>query len=227
MKMRIALAFVAAAMMPFSAFASPNPQQLVDDLTTDLRYDQHDVDDTGHSLSHPLLRDGDLGTRYFLIHPLLRHGIHPDRMPWLGSEDPRRLLEDWTTDLLLDPRVRTDGNDLETVLCGSAQAPTWDDLRDLLEFCERFFEPGFADASRYSEGGDLSFTVADAAVVLNIDQLADVAHDWAHDLRQVFGLDGFRITIRSSDESLIATIEYDGDRWGLSFVHGSARGRMD
>ena len=113
------------------------------------------------------------------------------------------------------------------MLCGSAQAPTWDDLRDLLEFCERFFEPGFAAASGYSEDGGFSFTVnADAAVVLNIDQLADVAHDWAHGLRQIFGLDGFRITIRSSDESLIATIEYDGDLWGLSFVEGSA-GRQD
>ncbi|MDD9985936.1 MAG: hypothetical protein OXQ31_06680 [Spirochaetaceae bacterium] len=227
MKMRIALAVVAAAMMPFSAFASPNPQQLVDGLTTDLRYDQHNVDDTRHSLSHPLLRDGDLGTRYFLIHPLLRHGIRPDRMPWLGSEDPRRLLEDSTTDLLLGPRTQTDGNDLETVPCGSAQAPTWKDFFDLLELCERFFEPGFAAVSGYSEDDVFSFTVnADAAVVLNIDQLADIAHHWAHGLRQTLGLDAFRITITSSHESLIGTIEYSGDRWSLSFVHGSA-GRQD
>ena len=162
MKMRIALT-VAAAMMPFSAFASPPPQQLVEDLTTDLRYHQHNVDDTRYHPSHPLLHHNDLGTRYFLIHPLLRHDTHPDRMPWLGSEDPGRLrlLEDLTTDLVLDPSIQTDGNDLETVLCGSAQAPTWDDLLDLLEFCERFFEPGFTAVSRYSEGGDLSLRWVD------------------------------------------------------------------
>ncbi len=226
MKMRIALTVLAAAMTAFSAFAFPPPQQLVEDVTTDVRFQQN-VDDTRYYPSRPLLRHDDLGTRYFLIHPLLRHDIHPDRMPWLGSEDPRRLLGDLTTDLLLDPRIRTEGNDLETALCGSAQAPTWDDLVDLLEFCERFFEPGFAAVSGYSEDGSSSFTVnADAAVVLNIDQLADVAHDWAHGLRQIFGLDAFRITITSSDSSLIATIEYNEDRWGLSFVHGSA-GRQD
>ena len=76
-------------------------------------------------------------------------------MPWFGSEDPRRLPEDLTTDLLLVPRIQTDGNDLEPVLCGSAQAPNLGDL-DLLEFCERFFEPGFPTAGRYTEGGDLS-----------------------------------------------------------------------
>lgn len=226
MKMRIALTVAAAAMMPFAAFAFPPPQQLVEDLTTDLRFQQN-VDDTRYDLSQPLLRPDDLGTRYFLIHPLLRHDIHPDRMPWLGSEDPRRLLRDLTTDLLLDPRIQTEGNDLETALCGSAQAPTWDDLLGLLEFCERFFEPGLAAVSGYSEDAGFSFTVnADAAVVLNIDQLADVAHDWAHGWRPTLGLDAFRITVTSSDESLIATIEYDGGRWGLSFVHGSA-GRQD
>lgn len=155
MKMRIALIVAAAAVMPFSAFASP--QQLVEDLTTELRFQQN-VDDTRYYPSHPLLRPNDLGTRYFLIHPLLRHDIHPDRMLWLGSEDPRRLPDDSTTDLLLVPGIRTDGNDLETVLCGSAHAPTLDDLRDLLEFCERFFEPGFTTPGRYYEGGDLSFT---------------------------------------------------------------------
>ena len=204
-KMRIALTVAAAAMMPFSAFAFPPPQQLVEDLTTDVRFQQN-VDDT----------------RYFLIHPLLRHDIHPDRMPWLGSEDPRRLLEDSTADLLLVPRIQTDGNDLETVLCGSARAPTWKDLLNLLEFCERFFEPGFAAVSRYSEGGDLSFTAADAAVLLNIDQLANAAHDWGHGWREISGIDAFMITITSSDESLIATFEYDRDRWGLSSVHESA-----
>ena len=153
MKMRIALT-VAAAMMPFSAFASP--QQLVEDLTADLRYHHHNVDDTRYHPSHPLLQHNDLGTRYFLIHPLLRHDIHPDRMPWLGSEDPRRLPEDLTTDRLLVLRVQPDGNDLEPVLCGSAQAPTRDDL-DLLEFCEWSFELGFAILGRYSEGGDLPF----------------------------------------------------------------------
>ena len=223
MRIRIALTVAAAAMMPFSAFASPPPQQLLEDSTTGLRYHQHNVDDTRYHLSHPLLQHNDLGTRYFLIHPLLRHDIHPDRMPWLSSEDPRRLPEDLTTDLLLVPGIRTDGNDLETVLCGSAHAPTWDDLLDLLEFCKRFFEPGFAAVSRYSEGGDLSFTVdADAAVLLDVDQLSAAAHDWSHGWRQITGLDTFRITITSSDESLIATIEYNGDRWGLSFIHGSA-----
>lgn len=222
MKMRIALTVAAAAMMPFAAFAFPPPQQLVEDLTTDLRFQQN-VDDTRYDLSQPLLRPDDLGTRYFLIHPLLRHDIHPDRMPWLGSEDPRRLLGDLTTDLLLIPRTRTDGNGLEPVPCGSTQELTWDDLLDLLEFCERFLAPGFAAVSGYSEDDVFSFTVnADAAVVLNIDQLADVAHHWAHGVRQTFGLDAFRITITSSDESLIGTIEYNGDRWSLSFVHGSA-----
>ena len=193
----VALTVAAAAMMPLSAFSSPPPQQLVEDSTTDLRYHQHNVDDT----------------RYHLSHPLLHH----------NSEDPRRLLKDLTTDLLLVPGIRTDGNDLETVLCGSAHAPTWDDLLDLLEFCERFFEPGFAAVSRYSEGGDLSFTVdADAAVLLDVGQLAAAAHDWSHGWRQITDLDAFRITITSSDESLIATIKYNGDRWGLSFVHGSA-----
>ena len=38
--------------MAFSAFASPPPQQLVEDLTTDLRYHQHNVDDTRYHLSH-------------------------------------------------------------------------------------------------------------------------------------------------------------------------------
>ena len=156
MKIRIALTIAVAAMMPFSAFASPPPQQLLEDSTTDLRYHQHNVDDTRYHPSHPLLQHNDLGTRYFLIHPLLRHDIHPDRMPWLGSEDPRRLPEDLTTDLLLVLRVQPDGNDLEPVLCGSAQAPTRDDL-DLLEFCEWSFEPGFTTLGRYSEGGDLSF----------------------------------------------------------------------
>ena len=151
MRIRIALTVAAAAMMPLSAFASP--QQLVEDLTTDLRY-QHNVDNTRYYPSYPLLRHNDLGTRYFLIHPLLRHDIHPDRMPWLGSEDPRRLLEDLTTDLLLDPRIQADGNDLEPVLCGSVQAGTLDDL-DVLEFCEWFFEPEFV--GRYSESGDLYF----------------------------------------------------------------------
>ena len=224
MKTRIALTVAAAAMMPFFAFAFPPPQQLVEDLITDLRFQQN-VDDIRYYPSHPLLRHNDRGTRYFLIHPLLRHDIHPDRIPWLGSEDTRRLrlLEDLTTDLLLDPRIQTEGNDVETVLCGSAQAPTWDDLLDLLEFCERFFEPGFTAVSRCSEGGDLSFTVdAAAAVVLNVDQLTNAAHDWGHGWREITGLDAFRITITSSDESLIATIEYDRDRWGLSFVHGSA-----
>ena len=155
MKMRIALTVAAAAVMPLSAFAFPPPQQLVEDLTTELRFQQN-VDDTRYDPSHPLLRPNDLGTRYFLIHPLLRHDIHPDRMPWLGSEDPRRLPEGWTTDLLLDPRIQTDGNDLETMLCGSAQAPTLDDF-DVLEGCEWSFEPGFAIDGRYSDGGDLSF----------------------------------------------------------------------
>ena len=67
-----------------------------------------------------------------------------------GSDDPRRLLEGLTTDLLLDP-------DLEPVLCGSAPAPSGDDLLDLPESCEWFFVPGFAIEGRYSEGGDLSF----------------------------------------------------------------------
>lgn len=221
MRIRIVLTVAAAAMMPFSALAFPPPKQLVEDLATGLRY-QHNVDDIRYHPSHPVLRPDDLGTRYFLIHPLLRHDIHPDRMPWLGSEDPRRLLEDSTADLLLVPRIQTDGNDLETVPCGSAQAPTWKDLLNLLEFCERFFEPGFAAVSRYSEGGDLSFTVADAAVLLNIDQLANAAHDWGHGWREISGIDAFMITITSSDESLIATFEYDRDRWGLSSVHESA-----
>lgn len=156
MRVCIALAVAAAAMMPFYAFASPNPQQILEDLTTDLRY-QHDVDDTRYDPSHPLLRHNDLGTRYFLIHPLLRHDIHPDRMPWLGSEDPRRLLEGLTTDLILGLRIQTDGNDLEPVLCGSAPAQTGDDLLDLQESCEWFFVPGFAINGRYSERGDLSF----------------------------------------------------------------------
>ena len=156
MKMRIALTVLAAAMMAFSAFASPPPHQLVEGLTTDVRFQQN-VDDTRYYPSHPLLRPDDLGTRYFLIHPLLRHDIHPDRMPWLGSEDPRRLLEDSTADLLLVPRTRTDGNDLEPVPCGSAEAPTWKDLLNLPESCEWFFVPGFAIDGRYSEGGDLSF----------------------------------------------------------------------
>ena len=153
--MKIALTVAAAAMMPFSAFASPTPRQLLEDLTTDLRYHQHNVDDTRYHLSHPLLRHNDLGTRYFLSHPLLRHDIHPDRLPWFGFEDPRRLLEDVPADLFLVLRVQPDGNDLEPVLCSSAQAPTLDDL-DLPEFCARFSEPGFATAGRYTEGGDLS-----------------------------------------------------------------------
>ena len=159
MNVRIALIVAATAVMPFSAFASPPPQQLVEDLTTELRFQQN-VDDTRHYPSRPLLRPTDLGTGHYLIHPLLRHDIHPDRMPWLGSEDPHRLPDDSTTDLLLVPRIRTDGNDLETVPCGSAQAPTWDDLRDLLEFFERFFEPGFAAVSGYSEDGGFSFTLS-------------------------------------------------------------------
>ena len=154
MKIRIALTVAAAAMMPFSAFASPTPQQLLEDLTTDLRYYQHNVDDTRYHLSHPLLRHNDLGTRYFLSHPLLRHDIHPDRLPWFGFEDPRRPLEDVPADLFLVLRVQPDGNDLEPVLCSSAQAPTLDDLA-LLEFCEWFFEPEFV--GRYSESGDLYF----------------------------------------------------------------------
>lgn len=155
MKIRIALTIAVAAMMPFSAFAFPPPQQLVEDLTTDLRY-QHNVDNTSYYPSHPFLRHNDLGARYFLIHPLLRHDLHPDRMPWRGSEDLLRLPEDLTTDLLLVLRVQPDGNDLEPVLCGSAQAQTLDDL-DPPEFCEWFFEPGFAVVGRYSEGGDLPF----------------------------------------------------------------------
>ena len=203
MKMRIALTIAVAAMMPSSAFASPPPQQLLEDLTTGLDY-QHNVDNTG----------------YLLILPLLRHYSDPESIPWYGSGI---LLADLTTDRSLVPRIQTDSNDLEPALCGSAHAPTWEDLRDLLEFCERFFEPGFATAGRYSEGGDLSFTVdADAAVVLDIDQLAEAAHDWAHGWRQITGLDAFRITITSSDVSLIATIEYHRGLWGLSFVHGSA-----
>ncbi|MDE0220960.1 MAG: hypothetical protein OXJ90_16960, partial [Spirochaetaceae bacterium] len=147
MKMRIALTVAAAVMMPFSAFSSPPPQQLLEDLTTGQHY-QHNVDNTG----------------YLLILPLLRHYSDPDSIPWYGSGI---LVADLTTDLSFVPRVQTHGNDLETVLCGSAQAPTWEDLVDLLEFCEWFFEPGFATVGRYSEGGDLSFTVdADAAVVL-------------------------------------------------------------
>ena len=136
MKIRIALTVAAATMMPFSVFASPTPQQLLKDLTTDLDY-QHNVDDTG----------------YLLILPLLRHYSDPDSIPWYGSGI---LLADLTTDLSLVPSIQIDGNDLEPVLCGSAQAPTWEDLLDLLEFCERFFEPGFATVGRYSEGGDLS-----------------------------------------------------------------------
>lgn len=156
-KIRIALTVAAAAMMPFFAFASPPAQQRVEDVSTDLRYHEHNVDDTRYVLSHPLLRPNDLGTRYFLIHPLLRHDIHPDRMPWYGSKDPRRLLEGLTTDLLLGLRIQTDGNDLEPVLCGSAPAQTGDDLLDLPESCEWFFVPGYAINGRYSERGDLSF----------------------------------------------------------------------
>lgn len=135
MKLRIALAVTAAAMMPFSAFASPPPQQLLEDLTTELHY-QHNVDNTG----------------YLLILPLLRHYSDPDSIPWYGSGI---LLADLTTDRSLVPRIQTDSNDLEPVLCGSAHAPTWEDLLDMLEFCEWFFEPEFV--GRYSESGDLYF----------------------------------------------------------------------